>query len=554
MTSKDIAELLFPNVKQTISDLLALFPNRKLKENAKVTRFAPSPTGYVHIGGVYQCLINNAYAKQNDGIMFLRCEDTDKKREVEGAANLIYPTLKKLGVNFDEGFISDTEESGEYGPYLQSKRNGYYLVFVKELVAKGLAYPCFCSDEDEDGSKNEQKRLHVPTGYYGRWAKCRNLSYEQIKEKLDEGKPFKIRIKSSGDGFNKIMVHDLLRGEIEFLENYVDYVLLKTDLTPVYHLAHLVDDTLMHTTTIIRDESWLPSLPLHYQLFDYAGIERKEYLHTAQVMTIDPETNVLRKISKRYDNWADSRWFLENGYPYSAVHEYIMNLINSNFEDWRKENPTLPLSAFPFEIEKMSKSGAVFDLTQLNVISKNIISKMNKDELFDYSYAYAKDYSQELKNLIESDKEYYKKVINIEREKENPCKDLTTFTDILENIWYMYDEKFFDKDRNYEFKKVNDKEEIIKIVSTYLNQYFSESDDKDLWFSKIKSMCNELGYCADGKEYKKNPEKYKGSLSDVCTCLRVAFLKKSNTPDMFEIFKVLGKEKLIKRLEVLHSL
>ena len=310
----------------------------------------------------------------------------------------------------------------------------------------------------------------------------------------------------------------------------------------------------MHTTTIIRDESWLPSLPLHYQLFDYAGIERKEYLHTAQVMTIDPETKVLRKISKRYDNWADSRWFLENGYPYLAIHEYIMDLINSNFDEWRKQNPNMPLKDFNFDVEKMSKSGAVFDITQLNVVSKNIISKMNKDELFDCSYSFAKDYDKELLDLIELDKEYYKKVINIEREKENPCKDLTTLKDILENVWYMYDEKFFNKDRNYDFKKINEKEEIIKVVSSYLQNYYDEKDDKDTWFNKIKSMCNELGYCADGKEYKKNPQNYKGSLSDICTCLRVAITKKSNTPDMFEIFKVLGKDKLNKRLEVLHSL
>ncbi len=552
MTNVDIAELLFPEVNLTVEDLLKQYPERNLPTDAEVTRFAPSPTGYIHIGGIFQCLINSYFAKSHNGLMFLRCEDTDKLREVEGAANLIYPTLTKMGIDVQEGFISTNEEFGNYGPYLQSRRNMYYKVFAKDLVSRGLAYPCFCDGDDDDECaeyRNEQKRLGVPIGYYGRWAKCRNLSYEMIKANLDAGKPFKIRIKAEGDGEKKIIVHDMLRGDLVMPENYIDYVILKSDKTALYHLAHLVDDTLMHTTTVIRDESWLPSLPLHYQLFKYFNFKQKNYVHTAQVMTIDKETGGIRKISKRYDDWADSRWFLEKGYPVLAVHEYLLNLINSNFEKWRNENPDKDIKEFPFEIEKMNKSGCIFDLERLNRISKNVLSKMNKDELFEKAYDYALNYDEKLKNLIEEDKEYFKKVINIEREKEKPRKDLTTYAEIYDDIWYMYDKEFINKEKFYEFSKPTSKEEIIKIVETYLEKCLDLNDTKDEWFNKIKTLCGELNYACSKKEYLENADKFKGDIADVCSILRSVFTSKSRTPDLYEIIEVLGKDKLIKRFE-----
>ena len=547
-----IAELLFPNVKITPDELLKKYPNRNLNENSNVTRFAPSPTGYVHIGGVYQCMINSYFAHQSDGVFYLRCEDTDKKREVEGASDLIYPTLVKLGIEIDEGYVSRDKDLGEYGPYLQSRRTEYYQAFAKYLVANGLAYPCFCDEEDEESAdyRSEQKRLGVPTGYYGRWAKCRNLSYEQIEEYVKQGKPFKIRIKADGDGEKRIVFHDELRGDVSFPENFVDYVILKSDGTALYHLAHLVDDTLMHTSMVIRDESWLSSAPLHLQLFRYMGYKPPKYLHTAQVMTIDKNTGATRKISKRYDNWADSRWFLDNGYPVMAVQEYLLNLINSNFELWRKANPKASIKEFKLSVDKMSKSGGIFDIDKLNNISKDVISKMTKQELFKLSYEYAKQYDKNLLRLIEKDNNYYINILNIEREKEKPRKDYTTFKDIYPQIRYMYKDEFNPEKQDYEFMKITDKQEILKIVELYLDKYYNVSDDKQTWFNKIKEMCSSLGYASDMKEYKANPENFKGSVADVSTVIRVVFTTKSCTPDLYEILSLLGKENLIDRLNI----
>ena len=546
-TYKDIAELLFPEVKITVKELLERYPERKLPENALVTRFAPSPTGYVHIGGVYQTVINSYLAHRDGGVFMLRVEDTDKKREVEGSADLIYPMLKKIGIKIDEGYVSKEEDLGEYGPYLQSRRTEYYQAFAKDLVARGLAYPCFCTEEEEEVSRCEQQRLSYAPGYYGRWAKCRNLSYEQVKENLDAGKTFKIRIKSDGDGTEKVVCNDLLRGEVYFPVNNTDYVILKSDKTALYHLAHLVDDTLMRTTTVIRDESWLPSVPLHLQLFRYMNLPCPNYLHTAQVMTVDKNTGAVRKISKRYDEWADSRWFFNEGYPVKAIQEYLLTLINSNFEEWRKENPFADSETFPLSIDKMSKSGAIFDLEKLNNISKDVISKMSKDELFDLSYAWAKEYDKKLAELIERNPEYYKSIINIERESLKPRKDFTTFKDIYTQVEYMYDD-YYDGEVTYDFKKITDKAFITELVDLYLNEYYDEKDDNSEWFNKVKELCERLGYASNIKEYKKNPDAYKGNVADISTALRVVFTTRSCTPNLAEIMLILGKDKIMERV------
>lgn len=547
-TSKDIAQLLFPEVTTTVDELLAKYPKRNLSEDALVTRFAPSPTGYVHIGGVYQAVINSFLAHSTGGKFMLRCEDTDKKREVEGSADLIYPLLIKMGIKIDEGYVNKDTEIGDYGPYLQSKRTEYYQVFVKDLISRGLAYPCFCTEEEEEISRNEQKRLSYAPGYYGRWAKCRNLSYEQVKENLEQGKTFKIRIKADGDQSERVTCNDLLRGEVSFTANFTDYVILKSDKTALYHLAHLVDDTLMRTTTVIRDESWLPSVPLHLQLFRYMNLPAPNYLHTAQVMTVDTNTNVVRKISKRYDAWADSRWFFEHGYPVKAIIEYLLTLINSNFEEWRSANPTINAEDFPLSVDKMSKSGAIFDIEKLNNISKDIISKMNKDELYELSYAWAKEYDQKLASLIEFDPDYYKSIINIERESVKPRKDYVTFKDIYSQIEYLYDD-YFNNPVIYQVQKITDKDFLVNLVSTYLNDYYDSNDDNTVWFSKVKELCEKLGYASNIKEYKKNPENYKGNVADISTAIRVVLTTKSCTPNLYEIMKILGREKLNARLE-----
>lgn len=549
--NQQIADLLFPDVNITVDEIISKYPPRNLDEKCMITRFAPSPTGYIHIGGVYQCIINSYLAHQSGGIFYLRCEDTDKKREVEGASNLIYPTLKKLGIKIDEGFESLEKESGNYGPYLQSQRTLFYQAFAKDLVSRGLAYPCFCDEDDENADyRSEQKRLGVPTGYYGRWARCRNLSYEQIKQNIEDGKTFRIRIKADGDGIRKINFHDELRGDISFFENQIDYVILKSDKTALYHLAHLVDDSLMHTSVVIRDESWLSSAPLHLQLFRYMNLTPPKYLHTAQIMTIDQTTGAVRKISKRLDNWADSRWFLENGYPTQAIHEYLLNLINSNFELWRKANPNSKLEDFQLSVEKMSKSGGIFDLDKLNSVSKDVISKMNKDELFELSYEWAKQYDEKLLSLIELSHEYYKNILNIEREQPKPSKDYGTFKDIYPHILFMYENAFESMEKNYEFKLIKDKSQILEIARLYLEKYFDENDDKQTWFEKIKTMCNELGFASDMKEFKKNPQNFKGNVADLTTVLRVVSTTKSCTQDLYQILKLLGKDKLKKRIEI----
>ncbi len=549
-TQQAIADLLFPNVTITVEELLNKYPKRDLPAGAEVTRFAPSPTGLVHIGGVYQCMINSFFAHQSGGVFYLRCEDTDKKREVAGACDLIYPTLVKLGIAIDEGFVSTESEIGAYGPYLQSRRTEYYQAFAKELVKRGLAYPCFCDEEDDKADyRSEQKKLGVPTGYYGRWAKCRNLTYDQIKANIDAGKPFKIRVRSDGDGVRRITFHDELRGDVSFLDNHIDYVILKSDGTALYHLAHLVDDTLMHTTTVIRDESWLPSAPLHLQLFRYMGLTAPKYLHTAQVMTIDKNTGATRKISKRYDSWADSRWFLENGYPIDAVQEYLLNLINSNFELWRKDNPNAKLSEFHLSIDKMSRSGGIFDLDKLNNISKDVISRMTKDELFALSYEYAKSYDPDLLAMIEQSHEYYTDILNIEREQDHPRKDFTTYRDIVPQIAYMYRD-YFERDVvDYEFQLVTDKAQILDIVRLYIDKYYDVADDKQTWFDKVKAMCTELGFASDMKSYKANPTAYKGNIADVSTVLRVVFTTKSKTPDLYQILRLMGKDEMNYRVD-----
>lgn len=543
---KIMAEKLFPNVTKTPADYLKMYPKRNIPEGAEVTRFAPSPTGYMHIGGVYQCLINRAVAHSSEGgVFFLRDEDTDSKREVKGAADIFVPALKGFRIEFDEGFVSENEERGEYGPYIQSKRVEIYQAFAKDLVARGLAYPCFCDGEDKE-AKEEQLRLGLPLGYYGRWAKCRDLSLEEVEKNLKAGRPFTIRIKSNGDGSKRFKFKDLRLGETILPVNSNDYIILKSDGQTLYHLAHLVDDTLMHTTTVIRDESWFPSVPLHIQLFEYMGLPAPKYLHTPTVNTIDKETGNVRKVSKRKDDWADSRWFHEAGYPSEAIVDYLMNLINSNYEPWRAEHPDAPVSEFDFKISNMSKSGALFDLAKIDNVSKNFISRLTGDQVYERTLAWAKKYNSDIAKLLEENNDYAKRVFGMDKNPNRPRKDITTFAEAVPFFSFMFKSIYANDYSAFDYEKIG-KAKILEAIEKYAEK-FDFSQDKDGWFATMKEVATAVGFCPDMKEYKKNPEQYVGSVADFSTIVRVSLTGKRQTPDLYEIIQMLGKNEVITRL------
>ena len=557
MDYEKLAELLFPNIKKRPEDYLKQYPKRDLKEGAYVTRFAPSPTGYLHIGGVYQATAGLFFAKKSGGVFYLRLEDTDAKREVAGAANIIYPALKEFGVEPMEGFISydnGVETSkGEYGPYVQSRRKEIYQCFAKELVRQGKAYPCFCEGEDDDENegldyRKQQKALGLQIGYYGSWAKCRNLTLEQVEENLKAGKPFKIRIKADGDGQQRIIFKDKLRGNINMPKNFIDYVILKSDGSALYHLAHLVDDTLMHTSLVMRDESWLPSAPLHQQLFEYMNLPMPEYIHTAQIMTVDKETGNTRKISKRYDKWADSRWFIEKGYPSETIIEYLLNLLNSNFEQWRKENPNASVYDFEISEDKMSKSGAMFDLVKLEDISKTVISKFSAEKVYNLTLKWAETYRPKFAKELKEHKEFALKMFNIERETPKPRKDISKWEDVEDIYSYFFNDNFASNETEYQFDAKFDKNDIKELLNRYIKAY-DETEEKQDWFSHIKFLGEDIGFASDMKAYKQNPQNYKGNYGEVSSIIRMALTKRSNTPDMYEICKLLGKQEVVNRLQ-----
>ena len=546
MTYKDLADLIFPNITKTIEDYEKMYPERNLNEGAKVTRFAPSPTGYMHLGGFYQALIDYNLAKKSGGIFYLRIEDTDQKREVEGATRLILHTLKHYNIIPDEYEFSG-EKIGNYGPYIQSERKEIYHTFIKHLIEIGRAYPCFCTPETLDAIRENQEKKKERTGYYGRFSTCRNLTPEDAIRRIKDGEPYVLRFKSEGDFERKFWFDDLAKGKLYLNENDQDIVIMKSDnLLPTYHFAHLVDDHLMHTTHVVRGEEWLSSVPLHIELFRAFGFKAPKYVHTPLILKQDGD--VKRKISKRKDPEASMSYYIEQGYPVEAVIEALMTIANSNYEEWHTANPDKTFMDFEFSPKKMSSSGALFDLEKLNNISKNVISKMNKDTLYELSYEWSKVYSEELKNIIESNPEYYKAIINIEREQKKPRKDYETYGTILKSIWYMFDELFVG-DLSYDFQNVQDKQEIANILKTYMDKYFDDKDDKDTWFNKIKLLCDELGYASDMKAYKENPDNFKGNVTDVTTVIRVALTTSSMTPDLYELLRLIGKERVQKRFE-----
>ena len=543
MDYKELANLIFPDAKD-ISYYEEKYPERNLPEGAIVTRFAPSPTGYVHIGGLYQSLVAKMSAKKTDGVFFLRIEDTDQKRKVENGVTDIVNSLKVFDMAPDEGMISETEWTGEYGPYIQSERKEIYQAYAKYMIEQGKAYPCFCTPEQEEERNKVQLDAKIRPGYYGVWAKCRNLTLDEMAEKIKAGVPYVIRFKSTGREDRKIQISDGIKGKITFPEYDIDIVIIKSDGLPTYHFAHMVDDHLMRTTHVIRGDEWLPSVPLHVQLFKEAGFKAPKYCHISPMMKNDNGNK--RKLSKRKDPEAAVSYYDELGVPPDAVKEYLLNIANSTFENWRRQNKDANIEDFDFHLNKMSVSGALFDMVKLFDVAKIVISRYSAEKVYNDSYAWAKKYDEELVKLLEN-KDYALKVLGIERGNAKPRKDIAKWSDLKENISYMYNEEF-DKITEFDFGKVTDKELANKISKLYAEKYFDINDDKQTWFDKMKDLAEEVGFAREVKEWKAEPEKWPGHVGDISSVIRSKLTGRLNTPDLYEIIKVLGKDEVLRRL------
>lgn len=539
---KKIAELIFPNVKYTREHYEALYPERQLKDGARVTRFAPSPTGYLHFGVLFTSFINRRVADASDGLFYLRIEDTDSKREIEGCIGDIVGGLNKFGINIDEGFVDGENEKGNYGPYKQSQRAEIYHCFVKELMEQGLAYPCFCTEEELSATREKQESAKLRTGYYGEFAACRDLSYEQIKEKIDSGCKYVVRLRSTGDEEKRITFDDMIKGKIEMPENDEDFVLLKSDGIPTYHFAHAVDDHLMRTTHVIRGDEWISSVPKHIQLFRLLGFKVPKYAHVAPIMKED--NGAKRKLSKRKDPEAAVRFYIEQGFPAESVTEYLLTVANSDFEEWRRANQGVPNEKFKLNLKKMSVSGALFDLVKLNDISKNVISKLDAAAVLKSVLEWANEFDSELYGLIDADKDYALRIFAIDRDVPKPRKDIAKWNEVKSYVSYFYDSLF---ENDYALPPHIGKDDAVNILKLYKDVY-DENDDRNAWFDRIKGICPAAGFCPDVKQYKANPDAFKGHSGDAATVIRVAVTGRTNSPDLCEIMRVLGKDRVIARI------
>lgn len=538
---KELAQLLFPNITKAPQDMEDMYPPRALKDGARVTRFAPSPTGFLHFGNLFTCMVSYKTAKTTDGVFYVRVEDTDQKRKVEGAIDVMLKGLSVYGINADEGVVGDEKEIGNYGPYYQSARAEIYQTYAKALVEQGLAYPCFCSADELDEIRAAQENESIK-GYWGKWAKCRDLSFEQIKANIDAGMSWTLRLKSPGELDKKCYFDDMIKGKIEMPENVQDVVLLKSDGIPTYHFAHAVDDHLMRTTHVVRGDEWISSVPIHLQLFKVLGFKPPKYAHVSPIMK--EENGGKRKLSKRKDPEAAVTYYAEEGYPQESVNEYMMTLANSNFEDWRRMNKTEPIEKFPFNLKKMSVSGALFDIVKLTDVSKNVISLMPAKKVFELSYAWAKEYQPQLAELFAQDEAKATAILNIDREGKKPRKDIAKWSDVLDYVSYMYDETFVP---NYELNGNATSALAIKVIEEYI-KVVNLDDDKDAWFGRMKDICPLVGYTPNVKEYKAEPEKFEGHVGDVSTIIRVALTGRTNTPDLFVITALLGEDTVKARL------
>ena len=555
MDYQRLADLLFPHVTKTPEDMEAAYPARNLPEGAKVTRFAPSPTGFVHFGGLFPVMVGERLAHQSGGVFYLRIEDTDAKREVPGAAEGLITTLEHYGIHFDEGAIlgpdGKVQDTGIYGPYKQSLRAPIYHVFAKKLVAEGKAYPVFSTEEELEALKQADKKAEIKSVDWEAEAAARKaemlshreFTLEDVEANLAEGNPWVLRLLSDGDGEKKITFQDLVRGKLEMPVNDEDFVLLKSDGIPTYHFAHAVDDHLMGTNLVIRGEEWLPSLPKHLQLFYYLGFKAPKYMHISQIMRLDENGNK-KKLSKR-DMGANLDDYARMGYAPEAVAEYVLTLLNSNYEEWRAANPEAHYTAFPFNIKKMSASGCLFDFQKLTDVSKNVLSRMTAEQVYDGVVGWAKEFDAELATLLTADPDYAKAIFAIGRGGKKPRKDFATWTDVRPYLDFFYDDLFTIKDTLPEGTDTAD----VKATIEAFKATYDPTDDMPAWFDKVKAIATDLGYAADMKAYKADPSAFKGNVADISSFLRVAVTGKLNAPDLYTVMQLLGKERVFARLD-----
>lgn len=540
---KELAELLFPNIKHDRAYYENMYPERDLADGAMVTRYGPSPTGSVHLGNLFSAFCDMIYARQSNGVFFLRIEDTDQKRMVEGGIENITGVLKGFNILPTEGYSF----GGNYGSYQQSKRTEIYQTYIKDLIENGLAYPCFMTEEEQNEIKEEQAINKMKIGIYGVYAVDRDLSLDEVKEHLNNNEEYVIRLKSPGNAKNQIEVVDCIKGKIKFPEHDVDTVLLKKDGTPTYHFAHAVDDHLMHTTHVIRGDEWVSSLPLHYQLFQILGFSPVKYAHIAPITIKDKETGTIRKLSKRKDPWAGAKYYEESGIPIEALHLYLATIANTNFEEWYLQNQDKSIKDFTFTFEKMAIGGTSFDEDKFNNICKTYFSRKNGKEVYEETLEWAKKYDKEYATLLEENKELMINFLSIEKDGPRPRKDISKYSDVKEEFSYAIDKMF--EEENYS-KFDGEKTYDISLIEDYVNNYLDLDCTNEEWFNKVKEFAISNGFAGSPKEYKKNPEEYKGHVGDICEALRVMVTGRLKSPDLFSIMKILGKENVLKRISL----
>ena len=539
-----LAELLFPQITTLPEDIEKRYPPRDLPKGAKVTRMAPSPTGFMHLGNLYGALVDERLAHQSGGVFYLRIEDTDQKREVEGAVELILSVFRRFGLPFDEGASADGE-TGAYGPYRQRQRAEIYQTFAKELVRQGKAYPCFCTEEELEEMRRRQEAEKANFGYYGKWAVWRDASMEEIEKKLREGVPYVLRFRSPGSCDNRIHPKDLIKGEMELPENDQDTVLLKSDGIPTYHFAHVVDDHLMGTTHVVRGEEWLATWPIHLQLFEALGWRKPNYLHTAHMLKMDGASK--RKLSKRKDPELSLDYYHTQGYPVEAVLEYLMTVLNSNYEEWRLKNPTADRRDFPFKIEKMSASGALFDMDKLRDISKNTIAVMDAETVYAQTEQWSRDNDPDFHRLLAERPDYAQAILAIGRGGPKPRKDIALWSEVKDYMGFFYDELF--QPAGAEIYPANlTREDWLTVLDRY-GEIYSDADDSNQWFERVKGLSEQMGLAPETKLFKKNPGAYRGHVGDVSMVLRIAMTGRTNSPDLYTVMKILGKDRVLARLK-----
>ena len=546
-TNKELANIIFPDVKETIDDLEKRYPKRQLPEGAEVTRFAPSPTGFLHTGSLFTSLICRKVATQTNGVFYIRLEDTDTKREIQGSGEQLLSQLKVFNVIPDEGYLGN-HEKGSYGPYVQSKRADIYRIAIKWLIEQGRAYPCFCSPQELEDIRRQQEAKKQNPGYYGEFAKCRNLNNDERARLIKEGKPFVIRFRSNGDHNNKIQVSDLVHGDFEIAQNDQDIVIYKSDGLPTYHFAHCIDDHFMRTTTVIRGEEWISSLPIHVELFEAMGWEAPKYAHLPVIMKLDEKGNK-RKLSKRLDSEAAVSYFLEDGYPAEALIMYLMTIANSNFEEWIFQNKFEHMEDFAFSFEKMSLEGALFDIGKMNFFAREILGKKTKQQIREMAEAYAKQYNPTLLKMIEKDPHYFECIMNIEREKENPRKDYEKFGNMLDIIGFFYEEIYENIVKEpLPFNEKFNQATIIEVLEA-LKKDLNINLEEQEWFQNMKDIGAKLGFAGNNKEFKANPEAFKGTIGDVAEILRITLTGRKNSPNLYYVMRILDKSECDRRIQ-----